>query len=871
MLLVCVAVSAAADQPLTTPRHPVFAHYMVCFGLDVEMCRQEIELAQRHGIDGFALNCGEWCNVDAQGNLVPTRYVTNAETLYEAARQLRSGFKLFFSPDLSGLRDLPRNMGDMVKRFESHPNQLRWDGKVVLSGWGGSPAAYADAVRAIKPQVAELCFVPHVSNERYAMAWSLETVLNLFHGQPDLDGAFYFACDDSVAGTLRTNATARRATQYLGKLYMAGACAHYNSANLRDFHGFEGYGAQWDGIIRDAADWVELVTWNDYNEDSSLMPYRWKDGWDRELCDHDESDLDVTGYYSAAFHTGRTPAITQDKLYVMYRDRPVRQSRVWDAKGRRCFDSRTGPWPYDQIHDDVEDRVYVTTFLTAPAELRVRLGRTVKTFAQPAGIGHAWLPMSPGVPQFVLRRDGRTLLDVVGRRAIIAEETPLNSPFGQRLTQRAWTFGAAAGPVTRLEAAAGALSGQANLVQTGGMSAVANAEQDGSGFTVPVNGLATATYNVRIVYSNPGPEAARLTLTADGAPRAAGDYPYYLPAFLPPTGRGRFATTSVFWSLYDTTTHLALQWRAGVGDAAAHRDDPLFNDRGRVLVSAIDLVKVEPVQPLATRGGMVSIPGGEFDMGRDDGKPDEQPVHHVKLAPFALGRYPVTNEEFERFDPAHRRFRDGFSWRDREPVIYVSWLDGARYCNWLSRQAGLTPAYAEETVDAKSGAKAWMLHADADGYRMPTEAQWEYAASGRGEGRAYPWGDAAPDAGRGCLPAGAALLVDPRLRSQDSAGTMAVGAFPAGASRDGVMDLAGNVCTWCSDWYQPYAAAEQSDPCAQAPSDYRALRGGSWGYYGGSQRCAAREFNNPAYGGYIYIGLRLALPQAGSDKVRSAP
>jgi hypothetical protein len=490
-ILLLFACAAAGAQTPPPPRHLVFAHYMVCYGQGVEMCRLEIELAQRHGIDGFALNCGEWCTFDAAGKPTPSRYVSEAETIYEAARQLDSGFKLFLSPDLSGLRDLPLNMGDMAHRFEHHPNQLKWDGKVVLSGWGGQPSSYAAAVRAIKAGGSDLCFVPHVSNERYAMAWSLETVLGFFRDQPDLDGVFYFACDDSVAGTLRTNATARRATQSLGKLYMAGACAHYNSANLRDFRGYEGYGAQWDGLSRDGADWVEIVTWNDYNEDSALMPYRWKDGWDRELCDHDESDLDVTAYYSAAFHAGRAPTITQDKLYAMYRDRPVSRSRVFDpAKG--WFDSRTGPWPFDQIHDDVQDLVYVTTFLTAPATLTVRVGRQAKVFAQPAGIGHAAVPLAPGAPRFVLSRGDQPLLDVLGRKTIIAAESKLDSPFGQRLTQRAWTCGAAVGPVTRLDAAEGQLTGGATVVRAGEVAAVANVEQDGSGFSVPVKGLATA-------------------------------------------------------------------------------------------------------------------------------------------------------------------------------------------------------------------------------------------------------------------------------------------------------------------------------------------------------------------------------------------
>jgi hypothetical protein len=200
----------AAETPEAAGRRMIFAHYMVCFGGSVEFCRQEIELAQRHGIDGFALNCGEWATVDPKTKeLKPTRYVPSAERIYEAARQLGSGFKLFLSPDLAGLRDLPENIGDMVKRFAKHPNQFRHQDKQVLSGWGGSPASYAEAVNRLKKEGHDLCFVPHVYCDRWAMAWSFEKVARLFEGQPHLDGVFFFGVDDDVSGLLRTHATAR--------------------------------------------------------------------------------------------------------------------------------------------------------------------------------------------------------------------------------------------------------------------------------------------------------------------------------------------------------------------------------------------------------------------------------------------------------------------------------------------------------------------------------------------------------------------------------------------------------------------------------------------------------------------------------------
>ncbi len=434
-----------------------------------------------------------------------------------------------------------------------------------------------------------------------------------------------------------------------------------------------------------------------------------------------------------------------------------------------------------------------------------------------------------------------------------------NSPLGYHLANRTWSSGAAVGPATRLEAESGDLSGEAVIDSVGGRRGVRTAETNSSGFTLPISGLATATYAVRVVYSNPSDREARLTLLADGPPRGEKEFPYYLPVFLPPTGKGAFATVSLFWSLYDRTTHLSLQWK----DCNVWgKPQPEGADIGRVFIDALELVKVDPIRvpaaPPCTYPELVAVPGGRFTMGASSGNPDEGPAHDVTLSPFAIGKYEVTNEEFERFDPAHRPFRDSYSWRDREPVIYVSWIEAVRYCNWLSAQHSLTPVYAEKT---------WAFDPQADGFRLPSEAEWEYLASGRGEGRIYPWGNAAPDASRGHFRGAAALAVPTHLPSTPELGVVTVGSFPAGASRDGVMDLAGNVAEWCGDWLHPYPAEAQTAPCNQTPGNYRAIRGGSWGYYNLSQRCADREFNNPGYGGYIYIGLRVAISEAGLSKL----
>ncbi len=383
MLLCCalLAVSLTPDRGSGAPAtnavaRQVFAHYMVCFHSSVEFYRQEIELAQRHGIDGFALNCGSWLQVDkTTGATTDGPYVKAAERMYQAARELDSGFKLFFSADVNNLGNLPLNIGNMVARFAAHTNQFRVGDKVVLSAWAGRPATYVEAIRTLNTNGYKVCFVPFLYSPKYAMAWSPETVARFFTDQPHMDGLFNFTADGTTEEMIIQNAVGCRVAHQMGKLFMAGACPAMNSPNLRDFRGPEGYGAMWEGLIRDGADWVELVTWNDYVEDTNLMPFHWPAGAKREYQDRDEAFLDVTAYYSAWFKAGRPPAITQDKLYVTYRNRSLWQRQAWSAKDDAWVDLTACKFPFDQIHDDVGDFVYATTFLTAPAELTVQLGR----------------------------------------------------------------------------------------------------------------------------------------------------------------------------------------------------------------------------------------------------------------------------------------------------------------------------------------------------------------------------------------------------------------------------------------------------------------------------------------------------------------
>ena len=233
--------------------------------------------------------------------------------------------------------------------------------------------------------------------------------------------------------------------------------------------------------------------------------------------------------------------------------------------------------------------------------------------------------------------------------------------------------------------------------------------------------------------------------------------------------------------------------------------------------SASVTVTVAPADVTGPDGGMyVWVPPGEFMMGSNDGRDDEQPVHLVRIMRgFWLGKHEVTNAQYRAFcDATGREFPSASDQGDNHPVVMVSWDEAKAYC-------------------------------DHYGLRLPTEAEWEYAARGP-EGRRYPWGDEW-DPGKLCWYAN----TGPGNR------TFPVGSFPAGASWRGALDMAGNVWEWCADWFGEgyYGTSPVEDPQGPATGEERLLRGGSWIDSPGHCRSAGRGSGNPRGLGYG-VGFR---------------
>jgi formylglycine-generating enzyme len=220
---------------------------------------------------------------------------------------------------------------------------------------------------------------------------------------------------------------------------------------------------------------------------------------------------------------------------------------------------------------------------------------------------------------------------------------------------------------------------------------------------------------------------------------------------------------------------------------------------------------------------MVQLPPGDFIMGSDapEAQPNEQPLTPVSLSGFYLSQYPITNAQYEQFDPRHRAKRlEGAG--DDHPVVYVSSFDAVKFCEWLGQKEGKS-------------------------YRLPTEAEWEYAARGT-DGRTYPWGN---QNGRRDLAnfadASTAFAWRDPLVNDGYPITSPVGAFPRGASFFAIEDMAGNVWEWCLDFSHAYAGALKQNPRGPASGINRMYRGGSWKSRFTNLRASARASNAPNY------------------------
>ncbi len=269
-------------------------------------------------------------------------------------------------------------------------------------------------------------------------------------------------------------------------------------------------------------------------------------------------------------------------------------------------------------------------------------------------------------------------------------------------------------------------------------------------------------------------------------------------------------------------------------------------------------------KPGACPEGMVLIPGGEFFMGSDDGTDAEKPSHHVVLSPYCIDLYEVTTRRYVACSDAgkcRRAFRTN-DWAN------ISERDHEVYDPLCSVNAA--EAQADHPIVCVDWDMASTFCSSLRGGRLPTEAEWEFAARGP-DGRRYPWGDEAPSAerlnacGAECVTWAKQVKVPMKGMYDGDDGwpnTAAVGSFPRGRSRFGLFDVAGNVWEWVADWQAPYAKAPQHDPAGPAAGTSKVIRGGAWN---GSVDAWVRptfRFMNPPDSRSYGIGMRCAATPA---------
>jgi formylglycine-generating enzyme required for sulfatase activity len=268
---------------------------------------------------------------------------------------------------------------------------------------------------------------------------------------------------------------------------------------------------------------------------------------------------------------------------------------------------------------------------------------------------------------------------------------------------------------------------------------------------------------------------------------------------------------------------------------------------------------------------MVAIPGGTFEMGDHAGAglTHERPIHSVTLGAFFMDKYEVSNTKFADYLNnttvtvsggnvyqvggagqyicylSNGLTHNGSAFvidagKDHHPVVNVTWHGAALYCNYLSTLNGRTPCYDETTFNCDF---------TADGFRLPTEAEWEYASRG-GEHTPYyqyPW-------------ASDSITSSDANYDYNIGTTVDVGSYAANGY--GLYDMAGNAWEWCNDWHDSsyYSNSPSTNPTGPASGSYRVVRGGSWRSSATDLRCAYRAYNFPTYG-TTYIGFRVVTVQ----------
>jgi formylglycine-generating enzyme required for sulfatase activity len=242
----------------------------------------------------------------------------------------------------------------------------------------------------------------------------------------------------------------------------------------------------------------------------------------------------------------------------------------------------------------------------------------------------------------------------------------------------------------------------------------------------------------------------------------------------------------------------------------------------------------------------VRIEGGTFIMGSPSDEPEyhdhEGPQHQVTVSAFFMGKYEVTQAEYETVMGTNPSKFKG----SNLPVECVKWYDAVEFCNSLSQSEGLTPAYS-------GSGSSITCNWNANGYRLPTEAEWEYTCRA---------GTTTPFSIGNNITTSQANYKGTRPYNNNATGIYRKTTTPVGSFAPnpwGLYDMHGNVWEWCWDWYGSYSSGALTNPHGAVSGGSRVVRGGGWRGDGRYLRSACRNHVIPSYGYYI-IGFRLVRP-----------
>jgi formylglycine-generating enzyme len=302
------------------------------------------------------------------------------------------------------------------------------------------------------------------------------------------------------------------------------------------------------------------------------------------------------------------------------------------------------------------------------------------------------------------------------------------------------------------------------------------------------------------------------------------------------------------------------------------------DSNGQIRVSVPMFYRVRGIAQGTVPTNMAFIPGGSFTMGDcmdpADGFSNELPLHTVHVSAFYMDKHLVTKALWDAIKAWNGG--NGYSYSNigsgkaaDHPVQTITWFDAVKWCNARSEQEGLVPCYYTDeglTTLYKTGQVVPYVNWAANGYRLPTEAEWEKAARGGASGHRFPWTDTdtiTHSRANYFSYAGLAYDISPTRDEHPTFGTgefphtSPVGYFPANGY--GLYDMAGNVLEWCWDWYASgwysNAGATQNDTRGPASGTTRSVRGGLFGETAFYSRCAYRFGQTPS-GADWYTGFR---------------